>query len=129
MTVYANLQGMKDTIAMPLESGLAGEATKTEGVLNISDCYANANFDRSTDQKTGFRTQSMIACAVRNSEVRRCSSSSELTERKGSSSSSELMERKGSSSSSELMERKGSSSSSELMERSSLSSSMREQPP
>jgi hypothetical protein len=60
--------GVKEIISIPLHSGLAGEAAKLEGVLNIRDCYGHPKFDRSTDKITGFRTQSMIACPVRNSE-------------------------------------------------------------
>jgi len=55
------------TTRLPLGRGLAGYVAQTGQTLNIPDCYADPRFDRSWDQRTGYRTRTMLVMAMRNS--------------------------------------------------------------
>ena len=59
--------GVDDTIRLPMtNAGLTGEALTAASVLNVSDCDAHPKFNKSVDQRTGFKTEALIACPVRN---------------------------------------------------------------
>lgn len=53
-------------IRIPETTGIAGAVLKTERAEIIADVYSDARFDRSTDQRTGYRTRSMIAVPLMN---------------------------------------------------------------
>jgi signal transduction histidine kinase len=52
-------------IRLPLDGrSLAAEVARTGGVLRIDAPYEDARFDPSTDQRTGFRTRSILMAAI-----------------------------------------------------------------
>ena len=50
----------KDIIKISSNSGLVGAAVSTKQLLNIPDAYQDSRFNHSVDDKTGFKTQSVI---------------------------------------------------------------------
>ena len=57
--------GGKD-IRLSMNLGIAGLVALTGKALNIPDAYADSRFDRSTDQKTGYRTRCILCEPVKN---------------------------------------------------------------
>ncbi|HEX2834425.1 MAG TPA: GAF domain-containing SpoIIE family protein phosphatase [Thermoanaerobaculia bacterium] len=57
-------------IRLPVGRGLAGIVAATGEPVILHDAYADARFDRSYDQATGYRTQSMLCVPIRNRERR-----------------------------------------------------------
>lgn len=53
-------------IRLPIGRGLAGTVAATGEHLILHDAYADARFDRSQDQRSGFRTRSMLCVPIRN---------------------------------------------------------------
>jgi GAF domain-containing protein len=47
-------------IRIPSGAGLAGECFTTGGVINIPDAYADPRFNREIDQRTGYRTHTVL---------------------------------------------------------------------
>lgn len=56
-------EGLAPLVLMP-ERGIAGRVAATGRPARLEDAYADPDFDRATDQKTGFRTRSMLAVPV-----------------------------------------------------------------
>ncbi len=52
-------------IRMPLSSGIAGKVATSGESLNISDAYSEPLFNRDVDQRTGFRTRSLLCVPIR----------------------------------------------------------------
>ena len=50
----------KDIIKISSTSGLVGAAVSSNTLLNIPDAYQDSRFNHSVDDKTGFKTQSVI---------------------------------------------------------------------
>lgn len=61
----ASGMGTKE-IRLPLSKGLAGCAASTIAPILIHDVYADPRFDRSSDEETGFHTDSMLCVPVQN---------------------------------------------------------------
>lgn len=57
-------------IRVPVTKGLAGHVATTGEVVNIRDAYADARFNPEVDRLTGFRTRSILAMPLRNTEGR-----------------------------------------------------------
>lgn len=57
-------------IRLPIGRGLAGTVAETGEPVILHDAYADARFDRSLDQATGFLTRSMLCVPIRNRERR-----------------------------------------------------------
>lgn len=57
-------------IRLPLGRGIAGSVAASGETMNIPDAYAEPLFDRSTDDRTGFRTRSILCAPVRDAEGR-----------------------------------------------------------
>ncbi|PSN18501.1 adenylate/guanylate cyclase domain-containing protein [filamentous cyanobacterium CCP5] len=55
-------------IRVPIGKGIAGYVAETGNPLNIPDAYADDRFDRSHDQKTGYRTRTILCMPVCNKE-------------------------------------------------------------
>ena len=55
-------------IRLPIGKGLAGTVAATGDPVILHDTYADPRFDRSQDQKTGYRTRSMLCVPIRNRE-------------------------------------------------------------
>jgi GAF domain-containing protein len=51
-------------IRLPLGRGLAGHVAATGETINVPDAYADPRFDRSVDQRTGFRTLNALVVPV-----------------------------------------------------------------
>lgn len=51
-------------IRVPANAGIVGLVFQTRQVLGIPDAYADARFNRSVDQKTGYRTRNLLTAPV-----------------------------------------------------------------
>ena len=52
-------------IRLPLGKGIAGNVAITGEIYNNSDVYSDEKFDRLVDQKTGYKTKSMLCVPVK----------------------------------------------------------------
>jgi phosphoserine phosphatase RsbU/P len=58
-------QGLGSTrIELPVGSGVAGAVARSLALTNISDAYADPRFNPESDQRSGFRTRSILAAPV-----------------------------------------------------------------
>jgi adenylate cyclase len=55
-------------IRLPMRRGVVGFVARTGRTLNLKDVYNDPRFDRTTDQKTGYRSKSMLTMAVREAD-------------------------------------------------------------
>ena len=55
-------------IRVPAGSGVIGWAVEHDELVNIADAYADPRFHREVDQRTGYRTRSMLCAPVKNLE-------------------------------------------------------------
>ncbi|KAB0792388.1 hypothetical protein PPYR_14347 [Photinus pyralis] len=51
-------------IRFPLGTGIAGEVAMSGEILNITDAYADARFNRTVDQLTGYRTNTILCMPI-----------------------------------------------------------------
>ncbi|XP_055596828.1 probable 3',5'-cyclic phosphodiesterase pde-5 isoform X2 [Uranotaenia lowii] len=51
-------------IRFPMGTGIAGQVAMTGEVLNIVDAYADARFNRSIDQLTGYKTETILCMPI-----------------------------------------------------------------
>ena len=51
-------------ISVPCDQGLAGAAYTGKMVINVRDAYQDSRFDQSFDQKTGYRTSSVLCYPI-----------------------------------------------------------------
>ncbi|MGB0560869.1 MAG: GAF domain-containing protein [Spirulinaceae cyanobacterium] len=51
-------------IRIPANQGIAGYVASTSQLVNIPDAYQDSRFDPSTDQRTGYRTRSILCMPV-----------------------------------------------------------------
>ncbi len=59
-------QGMEQKeIRLSAGRGIAGFVAESGQLVNLADAYADARFDRSFDQSSGFRTKSLLALPVK----------------------------------------------------------------
>ena len=59
--VAHGIGGAGQVIRIPAARGIAGAAAESREIVNIPDAYADERFDRSVDQRTGYRTRSILA--------------------------------------------------------------------
>ena len=52
-------------IRMPIAAGVAGAVVRCGTTVRIDDPYEDARFDKTADQKTGFRTRNILAAPIR----------------------------------------------------------------
>lgn len=57
-------QRLGQEIRLPVGRGLAGHVAATGETINVPDAYQDPRFDRSVDQRTGFRTVNILAVPV-----------------------------------------------------------------
>jgi adenylate cyclase len=57
-------------IKIPISSGIAGRVARIGETLNIADAYSHPAFNRSVDDKTGFRTKSVLCMPVKDTSHR-----------------------------------------------------------
>ena len=62
--LYSMVAEGAGTIRIPRGVGIAGHVVTTGKTVNIPDCYADPRFNRDTDVRTGYRTQSMICMMI-----------------------------------------------------------------
>jgi sigma-B regulation protein RsbU (phosphoserine phosphatase) len=67
--VAGGLDGVQE-IRLPVGKGLAGTVAATGEAIVLHDAYGDPRFDRSHDQKTGYRTRSMLCVPINNRERR-----------------------------------------------------------
>ncbi|MGB0592150.1 MAG: GAF domain-containing protein [Myxococcota bacterium] len=58
------------TIEVPIGAGIAGWVGANGRTVNVKDAYKDARFDSSFDEKTGFRTRSVLCAPLRDSQQR-----------------------------------------------------------
>jgi putative ABC transport system ATP-binding protein len=51
-------------IRLPLDAGIVGHVLQTARTLNLADAYESPLFNRDVDQRTGYRTRSMLTVPV-----------------------------------------------------------------
>ncbi|XP_071053628.1 probable 3',5'-cyclic phosphodiesterase pde-5 isoform X2 [Onthophagus taurus] len=51
-------------IRFPLGTGIAGQVAMTGEILNISDAYSDERFNRTVDQLTGYKTQTILCMPI-----------------------------------------------------------------
>ncbi|KPK77323.1 MAG: hypothetical protein AMJ79_03550 [Phycisphaerae bacterium SM23_30] len=56
-------EGM-DEFRISIATGLAGAAARTLKVINIPDAYQDERFNRTLDERSGYRTRSILACPL-----------------------------------------------------------------
>jgi len=65
--IWTKIAGeLSSEIRLPIGKGLAGTVAATGEPVILHDAYADPRFDRSLDQKTGYRTRSMLCVPIRN---------------------------------------------------------------
>jgi phosphoserine phosphatase len=52
-------------IRFPATAGIAGETLRTGHLINVPDAWVDSRFNPDVDRRTGFRTRSLLSCAVR----------------------------------------------------------------
>lgn len=57
-------EGTEQTIRLPIGRGVAGSVAKSGIALNLSDAYQDPRFDASVDERTGYRTHSLLAVPI-----------------------------------------------------------------
>ncbi|MBC7187593.1 MAG: SpoIIE family protein phosphatase [Calditrichaeota bacterium] len=60
------LSDRKMEIRLPLGRGIAGQVAQTGETVNLVDAYEDPRFDAEMDQKSGFRTRSVLCMPMRN---------------------------------------------------------------
>jgi HD-GYP domain-containing protein (c-di-GMP phosphodiesterase class II) len=58
-------QGAKKEIRLPVGSGIAGQVASGGAPINIPDAYADSRFNRSFDESSGYRTQTILCVPMR----------------------------------------------------------------
>jgi energy-coupling factor transporter ATP-binding protein EcfA2 len=59
-----------EAVRIPLGSGIAGAVAASGAPLRVDDAYSDPRFNRALDERTGFRTRSVLALPVRDREGR-----------------------------------------------------------
>lgn len=58
------------SIRLSTSRGMVGAVARTGQTLNLKDAYNDPRFNRETDQRTGYRTKSLLSMAIRDSRRR-----------------------------------------------------------
>jgi serine phosphatase RsbU (regulator of sigma subunit) len=53
-------------IRLPVGQGIAGSVARSGAVVRIADAYADPRFDRSWDERSGYRTRTVLCAPIRN---------------------------------------------------------------
>jgi sigma-B regulation protein RsbU (phosphoserine phosphatase) len=65
--IWTKIAGeLASEIRLPIGRGLAGIVAATGQAVILHDAYQDPRFDRSLDQKTGYRTRSMLCVPIKN---------------------------------------------------------------
>ena len=68
--IWSKIADDTKTIRLPIGKGLAGTVASTGEPVILYDAYADPRFDPSQDQRSGFRTRSMLCVPIRNRQGR-----------------------------------------------------------
>lgn len=55
-----------DSIRVPIGQGIAGQVARTGQTIRIQDAYSDPRFTRAYDERTGYRTRSILAAPMKN---------------------------------------------------------------
>jgi len=55
-----------ENIRVPLGSGVAGDCAEHGSLINVKDAYADPRFNKKFDEENNFKTNSIIAAAIKN---------------------------------------------------------------
>src|SRR5262249_49381861 len=55
-------------LRVPADRGLVGTVARTRQMINVPDAYADPRFNQAVDQKTGFRTRSILTVPLTDHE-------------------------------------------------------------
>ncbi|KAK8890414.1 hypothetical protein M9Y10_035190 [Tritrichomonas musculus] len=58
--------GLDESIKMPISKGIVGHTATTGDIVNISDAYQDSRFDPAVDQKTGFKSKTILTVPIYN---------------------------------------------------------------
>jgi sigma-B regulation protein RsbU (phosphoserine phosphatase) len=70
-------------ITLPMGKGIAGVVAQTGEAIRIADAYADPRFDRSWDERSGYRTRQILCAPIRSREGRIVGVFQLLNKRKG----------------------------------------------
>ena len=62
--MWSKVADFKDTITVPIGSGLVGSAAAAKSVINLPDAHDDPRFDASFDRKSGYRTRSVLCVPI-----------------------------------------------------------------
>lgn len=62
-------KGTNNTIRLPIGVGIAGSVAETNKPIVLEDAYQDSRFNKKIDQKTGYRTKSMLVWPIRDKET------------------------------------------------------------
>ncbi|MBN1510801.1 MAG: SpoIIE family protein phosphatase [Phycisphaerae bacterium] len=62
--LYSTVATGTGEIRFPVTRGIAGEAARSGGIINVPDAYADARFNPDVDKATGFRTRNLLTFAM-----------------------------------------------------------------
>merc|ERR1719277_643876 len=63
--LYSTVNSTGSEIRIPVTSGIAGHVATTALPLVINDAYADSRFDKTVDEKTGFRTRNILCVPLK----------------------------------------------------------------
>lgn len=81
------------SVEIPLTSGIVGRAAILNEVINVADAYNHPDFDRTIDEKTGFRTRTILCTPIR-SRQRKVLGVAELLNKQGADAFTEQDEQR-----------------------------------
>ncbi len=62
--LYSLVATGEETIRFSAQRGIAGEAFRTQSMVNVQDAYADSRFNRDIDKKTKFKTRNLLTFAM-----------------------------------------------------------------
>jgi adenylate cyclase len=63
-------EGVEGTLRFPAGSGLAGDAFRRRAALRVDDAHADPRFNRAFDERSGYRTRSVLCVPVEDRDGR-----------------------------------------------------------
>ncbi len=71
------------TLRLPDDAGIVGQVVHTGRPVRVDDAYQHPQFDRSVDQRTGYRTRTILCVPMRDAEGRLLGAFQALNKRQG----------------------------------------------
>lgn len=78
--------GTMGIIQAPVKGSLVGECVLTGNVINVQDVYQDGRFDKRVDEKTGFKTRSVLCHPVRHADTGKIIGAIQIVNKKKKSS-------------------------------------------